>query len=73
MWGGFGSERRRKIQADLYSKREEEVAYLVAAGLGNREIAARLNLNEHTIKNHLFRIFDKLGIALAGARESSKH
>ncbi len=49
--------------ANLLSKREEEVAYLVADGLGNREIAAHLNLSEHTIKNHLFRIFDKLGIS----------
>ncbi len=49
--------------ACLLSKREEEVAYLVAEGLGNREIAAQLNLSEHTVKNYLFRIFDKLGIS----------
>jgi ATP/maltotriose-dependent transcriptional regulator MalT len=32
-------------------------------GLQNREIARELNLSEHTIKNYLFRIFDKLGVS----------
>ncbi len=36
---------------------------MVAEGLGNREIAAELNLSEHTIKNYLFHIFEKLGIS----------
>jgi hypothetical protein len=35
----------------------------VAEGLGNREIAKILDLSEHTIKNYLFHIFDKLGIS----------
>jgi hypothetical protein len=29
----------------------------------NREIAQRLKLTEHTVKNYLFRIFDKLGVS----------
>jgi DNA-binding NarL/FixJ family response regulator len=48
---------------NLLSKREEDVMRLVAEGLGNRDIAAQLNLSEHTVKNYLFRIFDKLGIS----------
>jgi DNA-binding NarL/FixJ family response regulator len=48
---------------NLLSRREEEVMRLVAEGLGNREIADLLNLSEHTVKNHLFHIFDKLGIS----------
>ena len=36
---------------------------LVAEGLGNREIAEMLALSEHTVKNYLFHIFDKLGIS----------
>jgi DNA-binding NarL/FixJ family response regulator len=45
------------------SKREEQVCQSVAAGLSNREISRKLGLSEHTVKNHLFRIFDKLGIS----------
>ena len=29
----------------------------------NREISNQLNLSEHTVKNYLFRIFDKLGVS----------
>ena len=36
---------------------------LVAEGLGNRDIASELNVTEHTVKNYLFRIFDKLGVS----------
>ena len=35
----------------------------VAEGMGNREIAQRLNLSEHTVKNYLFRIFEKPGFS----------
>ena len=48
---------------NLLSPREEGVMRLVAEGLGNREIAKVLDLSEHTIKNYLFHIFDKLGIS----------
>jgi DNA-binding NarL/FixJ family response regulator len=43
------------------SKREMEVVGCVAQGLTNRDIANRLDLSEHTIKNYLFRIYEKLG------------
>jgi DNA-binding NarL/FixJ family response regulator len=45
------------------SKRERDVVLCVAEGLSNREIAHRLNLTEHTVKNYLFRVFDKLGVS----------
>ncbi|MFZ3201613.1 MAG: response regulator transcription factor [Candidatus Acidiferrales bacterium] len=48
---------------ELLSKREEDVVRLVAEGLTNREVSMRLLLSEHTIRNYLFRIFDKLGIS----------
>ncbi len=48
---------------NLLSKREMEVVRSVAQGLSNREIAERLHLSQHTIKNCLFRIFDKLGVS----------
>jgi len=47
----------------LLTPREEQVVALVAEGLGNRQIAAELNLSQHTIKKYLFRIFEKLGVS----------
>jgi DNA-binding NarL/FixJ family response regulator len=47
----------------ILTRREEEVVSLLADGLQNREIARELNLSEHTIKNYLFHIFDKLGVS----------
>ena len=47
----------------LLSKREEDVVRLVAESMSNREISEKLNLSEHTVKNYLFRIFDKLGVS----------
>jgi two-component system nitrate/nitrite response regulator NarL len=48
---------------NLLSKRELEVVRCLAEGLTNREIAERLGLSQHTIKNYLFRVFDKLGVS----------
>jgi two-component system, NarL family, nitrate/nitrite response regulator NarL len=47
----------------LLSKREQDVVRCVTEGLTNREIAQRLKLSEHTVKNYIFRIFDKLGVS----------
>ena len=47
----------------LLSERELQVVRCIAEGLSNREIAARLKLSQHTIKNYLFRIFDKVGVS----------
>jgi DNA-binding CsgD family transcriptional regulator len=41
--------------------RELEALVLVADGLRNREIAARLGISEHTVKFHLAAVFGKLG------------
>lgn len=45
----------------VLSRREREVAQLLAHGLSNREIAGRLYLSERTIDNHVHHILDKLG------------
>ena len=45
------------------TRREAEVAELAAQGLNNKQIARRLVVSEHTVKNHLFRIFEKLNVA----------
>jgi DNA-binding NarL/FixJ family response regulator len=56
-------EARATSDARPLSKREAEIARLVADGLSNRQISERLRLSEHTVKNYLFRIFEKLGVA----------
>jgi two-component system, NarL family, nitrate/nitrite response regulator NarL len=45
------------------TKREADVARWAVEGLSNREIARKLGLAEHTVKNYLFKIFDKLGVS----------
>ena len=47
----------------VLTPREEEVVLLLAEGLRNRDIAARMNVSDNTVKNYLFRIFEKLGFS----------
>jgi len=45
------------------TKREFEVVQCAARGMTNKAIAVELGLSEHTVKNYLFRAFDKLGVS----------
>jgi two-component system nitrate/nitrite response regulator NarL len=45
------------------TKREWGVTKLVAEGLHNEEIALKLGISEHTVRNYLCHIFDKLGLS----------
>jgi two-component system nitrate/nitrite response regulator NarL len=47
--------------SNLLTKREEGVVDLVAEGMTNRDISQQLKLSEHTVRNYLFRIFNKVG------------
>lgn len=47
----------------LLTRREEDVVRLVADGMKNREIAQRLRVKEHSIRNYVYRIFEKLGVS----------
>ena len=64
-----GAERPRPARGDAaasatgrLSERELEVVRLVAQGLSNAEIAAKLYLSEATVKSHIARILAKLGV-----------
>jgi two-component system nitrate/nitrite response regulator NarL len=54
----IGSDKVRML-----SNREIEVAEHAVQGQTNRQIAEQLRLSEHTIKNYLFRVFEKLGVS----------
>jgi DNA-binding NarL/FixJ family response regulator len=47
---------------DVLSVRERQVTLLAAEGLANKVIAHELNITEGTIKLHLHRVYQKLGI-----------
>jgi NarL family two-component system response regulator YdfI len=48
---------------DDLTPREIEVLRMLAEGLGNREMAFRLGISDHTVKFHISSILDKLGAA----------
>ena len=50
-----------RLEALGITPRELEILGLIAQGLSNREIAARIFVSENTVKTHSSRIFDKLG------------
>ncbi|MFD3581002.1 response regulator [Streptomyces sp. NPDC058683] len=54
---------RRPEQMELLTPRERETLTLVAQGLTNNEISARLQLSPHTVKTHVNRTMAKLGVS----------
>lgn len=60
--GGMSNRDATQIVEEL-SPREIEVLGLLASGLGNKEIASRLKISEHTVKFHVASIMGKLGAA----------
>lgn len=51
------------LEVEPLTPREVEVLGMLAEGLGNKEIALRLKISEHTVKFHVSSIFAKLGAA----------
>jgi DNA-binding NarL/FixJ family response regulator len=54
--------RERRRPASALSDREREILALVAEGLPNKLIARRLAISERTVKGHLTRIFERIGV-----------
>lgn len=61
--GRQGSRRRPPSGWDALTGTERTVAYLVAEGLSNRQVAERLFLSRHTVHTHVSHILAKLGLA----------
>ena len=55
-------DRVRDPGAGALSPRELQILELVAKGLTNREIGARLYISEATVKTHMIHVFSKLGV-----------
>jgi DNA-binding NarL/FixJ family response regulator len=62
--GALGARRSEPASAGAgrLTRRELQVLELLAEGLGNKIIAGRIGISERTVKFHVTRIFDKLGV-----------
>lgn len=65
--GQRGAARVRGARPAALSEREVEVLRLLARGLSNKAIAARLVLSSRTVKNHIAHIYEKTGISTRAA------
>ncbi|MDP1792497.1 MAG: LuxR C-terminal-related transcriptional regulator, partial [Acidimicrobiales bacterium] len=73
---GRGSRQRPMLGWDSLTPTEADVARLVAQGVPNKDVAAQLFMSEATVKTHLTRIYNKVGVKnraqlAASARQSS--
>jgi DNA-binding NarL/FixJ family response regulator len=53
------AEQRAGMRFEL-TQRQRQLMSLVAMGLSNKEIAAKLNLSEYTVKNHIYRVMKQV-------------
>lgn len=55
--------RGERTDGAVLTNREREILALLADGLGNKQIAARLGISANTVKTHLELLFEKLGVS----------
>jgi two-component system, NarL family, nitrate/nitrite response regulator NarL len=55
-------DNQHPLGASVLTTRERQIFHLLSQRLINKEIAARLYLSEHTVKNHVHHILKKLGM-----------
>lgn len=60
--GGAMRTREHAIEDMRLTRREREVIELIGVGLGNKEIAMRLNVSTHTVKSHVRNVMEKLAL-----------
>jgi len=65
-------ESRENLQAQ-FSVREQEIMALVATGLSNKEIGRQLGLSDGTVKLHLYKVYQKAGVANRTALAAMVH
>lgn len=67
--GGLATEVHQRARGDatLLSPRESEVITMMAEGLSVPDIAARLHLAPTTVRTHVQRLYEKLGVSDRGA------
>ncbi len=56
-----GQQSELDPSGQILTPREVEVLRMIAEGLGNKEIASKLSISDHTVKFHISSIFAKLG------------
>jgi DNA-binding CsgD family transcriptional regulator len=65
-------ESRADLQAQ-FSAREQQIMALVATGLSNKEIGRQLGLSDGTVKMHLYKVYQKAGVANRTALAAMVH
>jgi DNA-binding NarL/FixJ family response regulator len=61
--GRAGVAPRDEQERPVLTPRELDIVSAIVSGLGNRDMARQFSLSEQTVKHHLTRIYDKLGVA----------
>ena len=59
----FAAQPNPDSSLEALTPRETEILHLIEQGLTNQQIASRLSLTVHTVKNHVHSLLGKIGVA----------